>query len=139
MRHRDVLHGRGELKRATPVGLVTHTLAERWNGAKWSIVPSPNPHVNTIVFDGVSCTSTSNCSAVGYYDVPKLGTSDTLVEHWDGKTWKIVASPNAAGGASSLVGVSCPSPFSCIAVGGIFEGAGPSGLPPSTGTARRGR
>ena len=105
-----------------PAGIVTHTLAERWNGAKWSIVPSPNPHVNTIVLDGVSCTSPTNCSAVGYYDVPKLETSDTLVEHWDGKTWKIIASPNAAGGASSLVGVSCPTALSCIAVGEIFEG-----------------
>jgi hypothetical protein len=110
-----------------PAGIVTHTLAERWNGAKWSIVPSPNPHVNTIVLDGVSCTSPTNCSAIGYYDVPRLETSDTLVEHWDGKTWKIVASPNAAGGASSLLGVSCPTALSCIAVGEIFEGAGPSG------------
>jgi hypothetical protein len=44
----------------------------------------------------------------------------TLVEHWNGKTWSIVPSPNPnlkGEPGSSLSDVSCPSPNRCIAVG----------------------
>ena len=42
------------------------TLVEQWNGTTWSIVPSPNqPLTVDSVLDGVTCTSTTNCFAVG--------------------------------------------------------------------------
>jgi hypothetical protein len=50
------------------------TLIESWNGSAWSIVPSPNAsQINLLL--GVSCSSSSTCTAVGYY-----GSSQTLIE-----------------------------------------------------------
>src|ERR1700733_1004244 len=50
-------------------GNPTGTLIENWNGASWSIVPSPTPTGTGVVgavLQGVSCTSASNCVAVGF-------------------------------------------------------------------------
>ena len=49
------------------------TLVESWNGSSWSITPSPSPEgtdnaVNPIPeLDGVSCTKSTACVAVGHY------------------------------------------------------------------------
>ena len=60
-----------------------YTLLEHWNGAKWSTVPSPNPTgspINELL--GVSCTSATNCTAVGYTatSLQLSGRNKTLVE-----------------------------------------------------------
>ena len=97
------------------VGVVQTTLMEQWNGKHWTILASPNAGgVDTNDLSGVSCTSPTNCIAVGtaYNNV---GPFRTLVERWNGKTWAIVASPKVAG--FSLSRVSCTSPTSCVAVG----------------------
>ena len=65
-----------------------------WNGSKWVQVPSPNPAgpVSEIGLNGVTATSASDAWAVGTYTT---GTMDkTLIEHWNGTAWKLVASPN---------------------------------------------
>ena len=70
------------------------TLIEHWNGTKWVQVPSPNPTgtVSEIGLNGVTATSPSDAWAVGTYTT---GTMDkTLIEHWNGTAWKLVASPN---------------------------------------------
>jgi hypothetical protein len=41
------------------------TLVESWDGAHWSIVPSPNPP-NSPVLSGVSCVSAVACTAAGF-------------------------------------------------------------------------
>jgi len=96
--------------------LVTSTLAERWDGTAWSIVSTPNPSGSPdSELLGVTCTSTSNCFAVG------LGHS-TLIERWNGTIWGIVTSANPAGATgASLTSVSCPSPTRCVAVGTVFR------------------
>jgi hypothetical protein len=43
------------------------TLAERWDGASWTIQPTPNPSGPTSFLNGVSCTSATACIAVGYH------------------------------------------------------------------------
>ena len=98
----------------------TKTLIERWDGTSWTIVPSPSSAWRiTSVLSGISCASETSCFAVGRYEVGY--GARTLIEQWDGTSWSIVASPNAAGGAySSLSGVSCPSSTRCIAVGGTL-------------------
>jgi hypothetical protein len=65
------------------------TLVESWNGARWSVVPSPDVG---LAFDhndllGVSCTSASLCTAVGSFAPNYVFTTTgdmTLVESWDG-------------------------------------------------------
>ena len=91
-------------------------LAERWNGSHWSIMTSPNTGSAGTFLTGVSCPSPTSCFAVGSYDVS--GTEKSLVEHWNGSAWGVMTRPNPTGATTSyLVGVSCPSPNSCFAVG----------------------
>lgn len=93
------------------------TLIEHWNGTSWSVVPSPNPaaggHYNE--FLSVSCISAASCFAVGFSGSgPSI---KTLIEHWNGTKWSIVASPNPAGATVSMLqGVTCIS-ARCFAVG----------------------
>ena len=94
-----------------------NTLVEHWNGTRWSVVPSPNP-VGSFAAEltGVSCSSTTDCLAVG--DYLSATSAAALVEHWNGTRWSIVASPQPSGVvAASLSGVSCSTPTSCLAVG----------------------
>jgi hypothetical protein len=40
-------------------------LAERWNGARWSLQPAPSPVAGTGLLAGVACMSATACIAVG--------------------------------------------------------------------------
>jgi hypothetical protein len=95
----------------------TQTLAELWNGSKWSITTTPNTSDgfdNTL--SGVSCTSATACTAVGY--AATATGSVTLVETLSGSTWSIATSPNKAATLyDSLNGISCASSVSCETVG----------------------
>ena len=99
------------------VGSYNRTLAKRWNGASWTTVPSPNPTGKIdAVLASVSCTSATDCIAVGLYETEVWGR--TLIERWNGATWKIMSSPNPPGQTfAGLSDVTCTSPTSCIAVG----------------------
>jgi hypothetical protein len=73
------------------------TLVERWNGKKWSVIPSPNQSdvpgsLNTLT--SVTAVSATDIYAVGFFgDAATSGQDETLVEHFNGKKWSIVASP----------------------------------------------
>ena len=109
------------------------TLVEHWDGTSWTVVPSPDPAGTSITdFVGVSCPSSTSCTATGLYDV-QTGTSGheaPLAEHWDGTSWTIQHVPVPAGATSAALdgGVSCLSATDCIAVGT----AGFSGTPANT-------
>ena|GEM_PF-1340421 len=100
------------------------TLAESWNGSALSVTSSPNPteakgYVN---FTGVSCRSSSACTAVGYYASKVDGgvavELKTLAESWNGGAWTLQATPNpSASQQSGLLDVSCASSTSCVGVG----------------------
>jgi hypothetical protein len=93
-------------------------LAERWNGARWSITAIPVPFTNgDSRLSSVSCLSSSDCVAVGSY-ADGIDTTAMMIEHWNGSTWSIQFVPTPAGViSSSLHGVACPSDRSCVAVG----------------------
>jgi len=105
---------------------VQQTLAEGWNGTKWSIQTTQNPPgATSSVLSGVSCTSTMGtstmaCTAVGSYVNSSSGVQQTLAEQWNGTTWVIVPTPNQ--GTSVLSGVSCTSATACTAVGQTNNG-----------------
>jgi hypothetical protein len=94
------------------------TLAEVWNGATWSIQPTPN-HGAVNALASVSCTSANACTAVGYAGTfGGLDSVLTLAEVWNGTAWSIQPTPNPASpSAANLASVSCTSPSACIAVG----------------------
>jgi len=74
---------------------VTATEAEFWNGARWSLVPTPNgPKSNTSSLYGVSCPSSVTCVAVGAWVAPGTVQTSTLVDTWNGQKWTRSNSPN---------------------------------------------
>src|SRR6516165_8261818 len=100
------------------------TLAERWNGSRWRIQPTPNPPGGGWWLTAVSCTSPSACTAVGGRIEPPGKPQGTLAERWDGRRWRIQATPSLPGNAVKLLaGVACTSRSSCLAVGGEFDPA----------------
>jgi hypothetical protein len=95
-----------------------NTLVERWNGANWSIQPSPTPAgASYAELDGVSCTSAGACTAVGDYQ-KAANQSRTLAERWNGKRWIVQHTVNPTTDPNKfLLGVSCTSGSACTASG----------------------
>jgi hypothetical protein len=86
----------------------------------WSVVPSPNVGAQSSYLYGVAVVSSSDVWAVGYY-LNSNFNQITLVEHWDGTAWNVVASPNA-GTSSYLSGVAAISSSDVWAVGNYSNG-----------------
>jgi len=84
----------------------------------WVAQTPPNPAGTTFAaLDAVSCSSATNCIAVGNQD-PTDTESTALAEHWNGSTWALQTAVNPAGDTSVfLSGVSCPTATFCMAVG----------------------
>ena len=74
--------------------------AESWNGEEWSIV-SPSSPAGMVegALSGVSCTSSSQCMAVGaYYGVHPPGKTNywgSWIERWSGTGWSEQTHPKA--------------------------------------------
>src|SRR5262249_1143635 len=93
------------------------TLAERWNGTRWRIQPTPNRAGGPNRLIGVDCTASSACTAAGF-SVGRSGILRTLSERWNGSRWTIQPTPNPAGAAPrQLARVPCTSPSACTATG----------------------
>jgi hypothetical protein len=95
------------------------SLTEQWDGTSWTVKASPNPTgSNDTQLAGVSCSSPTNCFAVGHSGSLSASTAKPLVERWNGTTWSIVSSPAPSGDTYSVLrGVSCSSGTRCFAVG----------------------
>jgi len=101
-----------------------------WNGHSWQPM-SESPeyvHDSTAYVNGLACTSSKQCVAVGYDEVNCTGVcrtiESTLTVEWNGKKWSQSPLARGPGGASAeLDGVSCPNRNSCFAVGATTEGA----------------
>jgi hypothetical protein len=96
------------------------TLTIHWNGTEWMQIPSPNKTgPNGIVYsqalNSAVAFGPNDVWAAGYYRVGN--TEHTLVEHWDGTQWSIVASPDGPTGDGLLRGMSGSSPTDVWAVG----------------------
>jgi hypothetical protein len=80
-------------------------------------VPDTAPSTDYVELNSVSCTSTTNCMAVGDDFDGATGTADvTLAAQWNGTTWTAVSTPSPAA-FSALLSVSCSSTVHCVAVG----------------------
>jgi hypothetical protein len=100
------------------------TLIEHFDGKHWSVVTSPNPGVYGSQLGGVSGSSVSDVWADGGTFTNPSGTYVTLTEHWDGKTWSVVASPNANNLNNVFNAVVSISPTDAWAVGDYWTGTG---------------
>jgi hypothetical protein len=99
------------------------TLAESWNGTRWSVLPSPSPGTAANRFNGVSCVSADACTAVGVTSGSN-GVTASLIESWNGSRWSVVPSPNPGPGLTWLWGVSCAASDACNAAGLYFTSTG---------------
>jgi hypothetical protein len=104
----------------------THlTLVLHWNGRSWRHVSSPNPFRgidDDNGFSGMAAISPANIWAVGAADESGGDRIFTLIEHWNGHSWKLISSPNPTGmgngdSSNSLAGIAASSATSIWAVG----------------------
>lgn len=92
----------------------------------WQVHPLPRPANTRSVLNGVSCTASGSCTAVGTYDDTSTDVVYTLAEHrTSGGGWASQPTPSP-GTAHGLNSVSCPSAADCTAFGG-YGGSGRSG------------
>lgn len=69
----------------------SRTLTEHWDGAQWSVVPSPNLQ-GFDQLNAVSAAAADDVWAVGQDSLP-----NPLFLHWDGQVWNIIDAPLDAG------------------------------------------
>ena len=81
------------------------TLAEHWDGARWSVVPSANRGIFHNELDSLIVRQTNDVWAVGHSDVNSHVTDEALIEHWNGRNWSIVASAPLPGWYSQLAAI----------------------------------
>ncbi len=111
------MRGNGE------VALIAH-----WDGKSWSIVSNPDLHadLNGTQLDDIAALAPDNVWAVGSTSSVEQGQL-ALIEHWDGKSWSVVASPQPQGSAdvnsALLWSLDALSP-SDIWAGGFYELSG---------------
>lgn len=80
-------------------------LALHWNGTSWSKVPSPNVGTDPLLHSVTTANAANDVWAVGDDVVPGTARRQTLTEQWNGSSWSVVASPDAAGLPTTLSGV----------------------------------
>jgi hypothetical protein len=99
-----------------------YTLIEHWNGTQWSIVSSPNASPQNNELSGVVAISAKDVWAVGTFENRTTNRlfDQTLIEHWNGKQWSIVSSPNPGATLNDLNGVTALSSKDVWAVGYYF-------------------
>ena len=108
------------------------TLIEHFDGVQWKLVPSPNPLTGNLdqnILNSLVAVSPDNVAAVGFLLNSAIPNALTLVERWDGTSWRVVPSPNvstAPSDANHLNAVAALSASDMYAVG-WFEDAATSG------------
>src|SRR6266446_179750 len=99
---------------STDSNFVNRSLTMHWNGAAWSIVPSPTVD-NDILF-AVDAVASNDVWAVGR-SRPGAYEDRTLTLHWDGSAWNVVPSPNDGTNDNILFGVATVASNDVWAVG----------------------
>ena len=109
----------GNLAGNSPSGTL---VSERWNGTAWKVQTIKAPSAATASeLNGISCTSTTSCYAVGDDYQPTYAETYTLAEYWNGTSWTIQSTPNPYIGGNFLLSVSCVSSTACEATGDYFS------------------
>src|SRR5579863_196340 len=71
----------------------SHAVIEHWNGSKWTIRRGTGPAgASFSALTAVTAASASDIWAVGSYTTGG-GAGRALIEHWNGRTWHVMASP----------------------------------------------
>ncbi len=93
------------------------TLTEHWDGRRWSLVQAVNPNTSD-GFAGVAALTPTDVWAVGGSSGADGIHIATLIEHWDGASWSLVAGPKFPRyRRTALTGIDAVSPTDIWAVG----------------------
>jgi hypothetical protein len=73
--------------------------ALHFDGKTWSPIPVPIPGSGENALFGVKALAPNDAWAVGFYvkDANQTRPELTLIEHWDGASWRFISSPNPGG------------------------------------------
>jgi hypothetical protein len=93
------------------------TLAEHWNGTKWSVVATPNAGTGENTLGAVAASGPADVWAAGYRQATADAPRRTLIEHWNGTKWAITPSPNVGRGDNFAFGVAAVPATGAWAVG----------------------
>ncbi len=91
------------------------TLAENWNGTKWSVSPTVDKSTENELL-AVSAISANDVWAVGTFQKGNV-PGKSLTEHWNGTSWQVIPSPNVSGKENWLAAVSAHATNDVWAVG----------------------
>jgi hypothetical protein len=100
-------------------------LIESWNGTSWATASVSLPAGGTSgELQDVSCSTTTTCTAVGWYDATGQPRRP-LIQRLNGASWAAQTGVTPAGATlSQLQGVSCTTNTSCNAVGFYQDSTG---------------
>ena len=93
-----------------------HSLIDAWNGSAWQIAKTPKVHSQRDILYAATAVSASDVWAAGIQE-SQSGMWGTLTEHFNGKKWSVVPSPNPAKFGNQLYGVAASGPSDVWAVG----------------------
>jgi hypothetical protein len=111
----------------SPNPAANRTFAEAWNGTTWSTQTIPSSGTLGSELNGVACTASDACTAVGSLTdgtvmAPGAGPTEKfpLAERWNGTAWSVESTPapSERGDLSELTAVSCSDATTCMATGG---------------------
>lgn len=103
--------------------------AQSLSCGKWQAVSNPNPSSSTwSLFNGIAAISANDVWAVGGTTPSGSNVGQTLAEHWGGKQWAVVPSPNEGTASNQLSSVAAVSTSDVWAVGTTYQYASPSDL-----------
>ena len=92
------------------------TLIEHFDGAVWSVVPSPSPGALQNILYGIAAITDTDAWAVGA-EQDAAGLWHTLTEHWNGSAWSVVDAVDAGSNGNQFYAVTAPSGNNVYAVG----------------------
>jgi hypothetical protein len=91
--------------------------------AAWTIQPTPNRSNDFNQLTAVTTTSASDGWAVGTFRGPSSTAYKTLIERFDGTSWRAVPSPNVGASSNELNAVSADSSTDAWTAGFEFSGS----------------
>ncbi len=105
---------------SSTVNGVTQTLIEHWNGSAWTVSASPNQGPGPNMLQAVTARAVDDVWAVGNF-ANGTALAQTLILHWNGSAWAIVAGPNSGSGSNLLTGVSAFTATDVWAAGTAYD------------------
>jgi hypothetical protein len=99
-------------------------LSMYWNGTEWTLKTAAQPAGSTMSwFYGVSCTSSTACTAVGDKEISaETHQHQTMAQRWNGTSWSLQTTPNPEGNNLEVNDVSCTSSVLCTGIGHASSG-----------------